>query len=120
MSNPGDFNEELDLFPPVVVGSIFSCSWGYDQTNIDFFKVVKLMPKSVRVVQIGSMRAEDSHPHDHSFAVVPNINAERGKPMTKRVNKGWRGKAGLTISSFQYASLWDGTPKHETNSLYGH
>lgn len=34
----------------VQVGDIFSCSWGYDQTQVDFFQVLKLCgEKSVRV-----------------------------------------------------------------------
>ena len=37
----------------VQVGDIFSCSWGYDQTNVDFFQVLKLCgEKSVRVRQV--------------------------------------------------------------------
>lgn len=37
----------------VKVGQIFSCSWGYDQTNVNFFQVVKLCGDSrVRVVEV--------------------------------------------------------------------
>lgn len=37
----------------VCVGDIFVCSWGYDQTNVDFFQVVALAGESsVRVRQV--------------------------------------------------------------------
>ena len=37
----------------VKVGDIFESSWGYDQTNVDFFQVVKLVGKtSVRVREV--------------------------------------------------------------------
>ena len=37
----------------VQVGDIFSCTWGYDQTNVDFFQVLKLCgEKSIRVRQV--------------------------------------------------------------------
>lgn len=37
----------------VQVGDIFSCTWGYDQTNVDFFQVVKLCgEQSVRVREV--------------------------------------------------------------------
>lgn len=37
----------------VVVGDIFSASWGYEQTNVDFFQVVALVgTSSVRVRQV--------------------------------------------------------------------
>ena len=37
----------------VKVGDIFSASWGYDQTNVDFFQVVEIVGKcSVRIRQV--------------------------------------------------------------------
>ena len=38
----------------VEVGDIFGASWGYDQTNVDFYKVVRVSAKSVWVVRIGA------------------------------------------------------------------
>jgi len=35
------------------VGDILYQSWGYDQTNIDFFQVVSILPKSVVIRGIG-------------------------------------------------------------------
>lgn len=44
----------------VQVGDIFSCSWGYDQTNVDFFQVLKLCgEKSVRVRQVQPKMVEE-------------------------------------------------------------
>jgi hypothetical protein len=40
------------------VGDIFVCSWGYDQTNIDYFEVVGLHGKSVDVLEIGCQSVE--------------------------------------------------------------
>lgn len=37
----------------VKVGDLFYCSWGYEQTNVDFFQVVALVgTKSVRVKEV--------------------------------------------------------------------
>lgn len=37
----------------IKVGDLFSCSWGYEQTNVDFFQVIALVgSKSVRVRQV--------------------------------------------------------------------
>lgn len=37
----------------VKVGDLFECSWGYEQTNVDFFQVVELVgTSSVRVVEV--------------------------------------------------------------------
>ena len=46
----------------VKVGDIFECSWGYDQTNVDFFQVIALVGKeSVRVREVNPvMLSEDA------------------------------------------------------------
>jgi len=38
----------------VKVGDIFSMSWGYDQTNVNYFQVTRLTPKGVYVREIGA------------------------------------------------------------------
>lgn len=38
---------------PVDVGTIFTCSWGYDQTNIDYYAVTRRTDASVWIVNIG-------------------------------------------------------------------
>jgi hypothetical protein len=35
------------------VGDLLRTSWGYDQTNVEFFKIVRVLDKSVEVVAIG-------------------------------------------------------------------
>lgn len=36
----------------IKVGDIFYISWGWEQTNIDFFQIVKVTDKSVRIIEI--------------------------------------------------------------------
>lgn len=38
-----------NMVNPFKVGDILYDSWGYDQTNIDFFQVVEIGPKSVKI-----------------------------------------------------------------------
>lgn len=35
------------------IGDLLRTSWGYDQTNVEFFKIVRVLDKSVEVVAIG-------------------------------------------------------------------
>lgn len=52
----------------VKVGDVFYTSWGYDQTNIDFFQVIALCGESsVRVRQVDPPRIED-RPYSHGMA----------------------------------------------------
>jgi hypothetical protein len=43
------------------VGDILVSSWGYDQTNIDFYKVVKTTDKSVWIQPIKQRVVEQTH-----------------------------------------------------------
>ena len=39
---------------PVVAGDVFSYSWGYDQTNVQFYVVEKVTPKTVVLHEVCS------------------------------------------------------------------
>lgn len=43
---------------PVEVGDIFCSSWGWDQTNVDYYKVVRTTAKSAWLVPIGQVMVE--------------------------------------------------------------
>ena len=44
-----------DVYAPdhFKVGDLLHTSWGYDQTNVEFYKIIRVLPKSVEVVAIG-------------------------------------------------------------------
>lgn len=69
--------EEKNKFG-VQVGDIFSCSWGYDQTQVDFFQVIKLCgEKSVRVRHVQpklvSETAESGMSATRAFEITRDI-----------------------------------------------
>lgn len=45
-------NEPQVQQPAVAVGSIFRMSWGYDQTNVDYFQVLRVTSAGVYVREI--------------------------------------------------------------------
>lgn len=47
----------------VEVGDIFYASWGYDQTNIDYYVVVALTPKRVKIRAIGTQSTGEDRQH---------------------------------------------------------
>lgn len=86
-------------------GAIFYASWGYDQTNIDFFQVVKVVgPWTIEVREIRSIV---EHTGDMTGTCVPDIDAFKGDVTRKRLNASGRFNDGI-----RYSSLWDGMPKH--------
>lgn len=75
----------------VSVGDVFNTSWGYDQTNIEFFQVVKISPtgKTCQVIQIGAHRVEGSMlPHGMADSVIPDpTNIINSKPCQVRIER---------------------------------
>lgn len=103
------------------VGDILYCSWGYDQTNIDYYQVVGVTPASIKIQEISKSTVKE---YTTSYDVVPNPGTFAGgeKPLTKR----WKSCAGepwrysCKISSYSWAYLWEGQTLNETDSRFGH
>jgi hypothetical protein len=72
----------------VKVGDIFVNSWGWEQTNIDFYQVVaKPSAKTVVVREIAFERVEGSEqPHGMACDVRPVPNEFVGEEMKKRID----------------------------------
>lgn len=121
------------------VGDILYSSWGYDQTNIEFFKVVKVSEFSVWIQQVGSKIVEvtgwahenvvptDSSDYqvrnwDNKEDEFGNINTFITKtyPVNRHKIKhfDWKDEESyyVTLNSFSHASLWDGKPKGQSHT----
>lgn len=95
------------------VGDIYYSSWGYDQTNIDFYKIVaRKGSRSFMLQAIGQTVDSNGSSQD---LVMPYENSYKGRPVMKRM-----GAYGFNLNSFSIATKWDGKPKYQTASGYGH
>lgn len=88
------------------VGTLYYTSWGYEQTNIDWYEVVELVGKtSARVRRVAAMDASTGNEPWMTGKSVPAAGQYIGPAVLVRV----------TGDSFKvgghYASRWDGTPK---------
>lgn len=52
------------LVNPYKIGDLLSCSWGYEQTNVDFYQVVALGKKSIKIRSIAGCRIDGTEGHD--------------------------------------------------------
>lgn len=92
----------------IQVGDIYYTSWGWEQTNIDYYQVIAKNNSRVTLRQIGyEMIEQDSWA---SGKVVPVKDKFVGEPFNKIANFEL-GKPMFNISSFETAWLWDGKAK---------
>ena len=63
-------------------GDILVSSWGYEQTNIDFYKVVGVTPKSVKIVKLGQKVIKSGDDFLSEY-VIPNHNDVCSRIMIK-------------------------------------
>jgi hypothetical protein len=89
----------------IQAGSILYSSWGYDQTNIDFYKILSRKGKTVTMQRIGS-KIIDYNDHCYSGRKVADDTIVKGEVMTKRINK----FGSITLNSFSFCGAWDGKP----------
>jgi hypothetical protein len=114
--------EKPALTDMVEVGSIFESSWGYDQTNVTFYEVVRMSAASVWIKSIRKERVSESA-NITKVVPVPGSFDPDSKPALKRPdiwNDHGTWRVGLTMSSFAAADLWDGEPVYETTEGWGH
>lgn len=96
------------------VGDIFTSSWGYDQTNVDFYEVTEVPSgKSVKLRPVGKTSVNESGRYDY---VVPVPGSYCGDEFAKRVDT----NGSVRISSYARASKWDGSPRYQTAFGWGH
>lgn len=62
----------------VQVGDLFECSWGYEQTNVDFFQVVALVGDS-------SVRVREVYPERIAESAVSPMSADRVYKLTRDI-----------------------------------
>ncbi len=105
----------------MTIGKIFYSSWGYEQTNIDFYKVVEVSKsgKSVSLQQIGSQIVGING--FCSEEVIPDESKLIGQPLTNRrlIETGYNDGPSVNVSERKdykiYAHEWHGKPITQTS-----
>ena len=100
----------------VKIGDIFCFSWGYEQSNIDYFQVVALKgTKQVIIRQISYEIAETTgyesykvRPVKDSFLKDSHFIKDNEIGAVKQVKQLVNGTIYINIESFGWCSLWDG------------
>lgn len=106
----------------VTVGDVFVESWGYDQTNVDYYQVIRTTKAMVELREIGAETVGNGHgtrlmPAVDQFKQTPNGGHSRtlGKTAmkkTKSYDDGFGPRVYVTMSSYSSAHLWDRESSH--------
>lgn len=88
------------------VGSILYCSWGYEQTNIDWYIILERKNDYILIQEIGTKKTYDNNYNDRG-SCLPNPEIKIGDSFKKKITK----YASVELASYKYCTLWDGQSK---------
>jgi len=113
----------------VQVGDFFEESWGYDQTNVTFYQVVRISETGktvwLRRVQSAAV-SDDGGPTTHVAPLADTwseISAVRTRDglLKRRLRRSPTYKEwSVNMTSYSNAYLWDCKPAYETGQGWGH
>ena len=96
-------------------GDIMYSSWGYNQTNITFYRVTRATATTVMLERLRNRLVERMDVMD-LVAPSDESNGEVGRRKVKRYDD----EEYVEINSYKNAYRWDGRPKAKTGSMCGH
>lgn len=89
-------------------GDILVSQWGYEQTSVCFYEVVKVMKNTVQLVKINKKMTPTVC---RQFYAMPLPGTRYGEPFCSRIII-CKSKQCCRITDYEYAYLWDGSPQH--------
>ena len=96
----------------ITTGAVLVSEWGYDQTNVDFYTVVKREGDWATIQQIGQQFA--GHVGFMTENVLPS-DAVVGKPMRRKVKELMGGEY-VGVRSYAIAEPWSGKPVRQSHT----
>jgi hypothetical protein len=100
------------------VGDIVVNSWGYEQTNVEFYKVIEVLPKSINVIEIGSEFIKSNGLSPMAGRVIPvpdKIVGDKPFILRLKMSKSYDGEIHCYICNpkrYYNFSKWDGKPEY--------
>lgn len=89
----------------ITIGAIFYTSWGYDQTNVEFFEVVGLKGKCTVILREIAQESQETGPMAGRCTGRPGVYI--GDLFNRRISGG-----AVRIDDVRSGSVWDGQPKY--------
>jgi hypothetical protein len=90
---------------------ILYATWGWEQTNVDFYQVTKVTAGFVTLQKLQTDTTYDSASMTGTTRGLPDQYIVGEKPFRRKVYP----HGSVRINSYTYAYLWDGTAKRTSH-----
>ena len=97
--------------PVVNVGDIYVSHWGYDQTNVDYYRVAQVKAKTAVLNQIGCTK---TYTGPMQGVCVPDVSVVGRKAIAKRILALTENEPYFKLTSYSSAFRWNGQTNHFT------
>ena len=111
----GEDVEYVKIADPYAQGAVWVSSWGYEQTNVDFYVVTRSTKKSVwfcRIQKKVAIKTDEKGDEDwmRGGSGLPRPGDIAGEEFRKIRNS----EPCVGMSRYEFAYPWDGSPQSET------
>lgn len=99
--------KRLNFKHTLKVGDILSSSWGWEQTNVDFYQVTDVIGKMVKIREIQQSMPNGEEGFMTGYVIpIKDKFIENEKELLKKVSEG----NSIKIASYAWANIWNGEP----------
>ena len=99
-------------------GDILVSTWGYNQTNVDFYRVEEVRGK--QKVILSHLENKTVADHEITIEVVPCLESPVSDEKIVKMVLTRDSRHYVKIRNFMTAVKWSGKPVQETGWCYGH
>jgi hypothetical protein len=109
-------NKNVDAKEFYKEGDVIVNTWGYEQTNVNYYKVYKVTAKTISVIEISQKMVENSlYSHGMACEVMPDVENLANNPANYNLRVYENGRLS-NPESFYYMKKWSGNAQY--NSWY--
>jgi len=102
------YRDRMKAAHSLEIGQILCCSWGHEQTNVDFYQVVDLPSQYFVTLRKIASEVESSGELSMQGKATAKKDEFIGEPFKKRPD----GENVVTLTSYSFARPWNGQPRH--------
>ena len=104
----------------IVPGAVLVASWGYGQTNCEFFQVTKVTRCTVELRKLEKAVFSVEGSSIRLVPVVGSFVADEAPIRRRPKISTYDGAAFVEVTSYMFARPWDTRPAYATHPAWGH